>query len=269
PRLLITSSMKSEPGRSMIRAAAARRGGSVSAASCVVDGVEGVARGGPGCCGSAAATGAPFATSAAALTAAPFRNPRRPSGLPFALAMVQPSSPGDSARKSLLPFPRTVDSVNERMWLQFADRLRRRADGPTSGRRLHAAAVPACRHRTDGCRAYAGSSAPDTVRLHALTEPRPGHPVLRRLPQPEREEERAGSCTEADARRRRRRPRRGSPRDLGSRPAKAARRHDAARGVTPPGQGRLRAIHLDRRERARSDRPALHAAARTAPAESN
>src|SRR5258708_7271324 len=76
PRLLMTSTMKSEAGFSTIRDDAPRGGGSVSARNCAPAGDGGVAgRGAGGSC--AAATGAPRVTSAAAPTAAPCRKRRR------------------------------------------------------------------------------------------------------------------------------------------------------------------------------------------------
>src|SRR5215468_3358422 len=95
PRLLMTSSMKSEPGRSTVRAVPG--GCSVSAASCAPDCVTRAGRSG-GSCG-APATGAPLATSAAALTAAPLRKRRRPTGSSLPFAMMPPPN----LRESLLP----------------------------------------------------------------------------------------------------------------------------------------------------------------------
>src|SRR5205814_2534595 len=77
PRLLITSTMKSEAGCSTMRALGRRGGGSVSAASCAGGGTD--ARDAAVSCGSAASGGADFATSPAAPTAAPCRNRRRPT----------------------------------------------------------------------------------------------------------------------------------------------------------------------------------------------
>src|SRR5215468_6249622 len=85
PSDLMTSSIKSDPGRSVVYTSA-RGGGLVSAAvkrapgNVVAAAVRACAAG--GACGSAADG---FATRAAAPAAAPFRNPRRLSGvlLPF------------------------------------------------------------------------------------------------------------------------------------------------------------------------------------------
>src|SRR5262245_60112007 len=75
PRLLMTSTMKSEAGFSMRRADEVRGGGSVSARSWAPAGAG--VRAGCGCC--AAAAGTLGATSAAAPAAAPFRKRRRPT----------------------------------------------------------------------------------------------------------------------------------------------------------------------------------------------
>src|SRR6266545_1409078 len=79
PRLLRTSTMKSDAGCSMIRELSCGGGGAVSADSCTLPGDAGTDRVGAaaGGCGSADAAGAVFATSAAAPIAAPFRNRRR------------------------------------------------------------------------------------------------------------------------------------------------------------------------------------------------
>src|SRR6266542_2575236 len=81
PRLLMTSTMKSDAGCSMIRELSRGGGGAVSADSCTLPGDWGTDRVGAGAgdCGSAAVAGAAFATSAAAPTAAPFRNRRLPT----------------------------------------------------------------------------------------------------------------------------------------------------------------------------------------------
>src|SRR5262245_4235102 len=74
PSVLKTSTMKSEPGRSMMRDEMA--GGSpVSAANCAADGSGAPDLVGADCAGSAATEGA--ATMAAAPAAAPLRKPRR------------------------------------------------------------------------------------------------------------------------------------------------------------------------------------------------
>src|SRR5947207_12503113 len=79
PRLLITSTMKSDAGFSTRRDEAPLGGGSVSARSWVLPGAAGTAgRAEAGAC-AAAPAGALRATSAAALTAAPFRKRRRPT----------------------------------------------------------------------------------------------------------------------------------------------------------------------------------------------
>src|SRR5712692_3559578 len=91
PRLLITSTMKSDAGFSTRRADALRGGGSVSARSCAAPGAAGVAgRAAAGSC-AAPAIGALLATSAAALTAAPFRKRRRPTD-DLLLATLSPFS---------------------------------------------------------------------------------------------------------------------------------------------------------------------------------
>src|SRR5205809_3576911 len=77
PSDLITSTMKSEPGFSMIRVLTCAGLGVVSAASWASDGCGAVAAGAaPRCARCAFAAGA-VATSAAAPAAAPFRKPRR------------------------------------------------------------------------------------------------------------------------------------------------------------------------------------------------
>src|SRR6266508_353547 len=77
PRLLMTSTMKSDAGFSTIRDDAPRGGGSVSARSCAAAGGDGVPGRAPGGSCGAAPTGALRVTSAAALTAAPFKKRRR------------------------------------------------------------------------------------------------------------------------------------------------------------------------------------------------
>src|SRR5438552_3015856 len=77
PRLLITSTMKSDAGLSTIRDDTTRGGASVSARSCAAAGGDGVPGRAADGAWAAAPTGALRVTSAAALTAAPFRKRRR------------------------------------------------------------------------------------------------------------------------------------------------------------------------------------------------
>src|SRR4051812_42108999 len=79
PRLLITSTMKSDAGFSTSRGDTPRGGGSVSARSCAEDGVTGAPSGvATGVC-ALAVPGALLTTSPAAPAAAPFRKRRRPT----------------------------------------------------------------------------------------------------------------------------------------------------------------------------------------------
>src|SRR5262249_53510480 len=77
PRLLITSTIKSDAGFPTRRGDAARGGGSVSARSWAPAGAA--ARAWVDSCAAAAAAGVLGATSAAAPAAAPFRKRRRPT----------------------------------------------------------------------------------------------------------------------------------------------------------------------------------------------
>src|SRR5262245_50202739 len=88
PSDLITSSMKSDPGRSVVYTSARGGGGLVSAATRAALG-KGVTALAP-CPACAASAGAieGFATRAAAPAAAPFRNPRRSTEPFFDLGIV-------------------------------------------------------------------------------------------------------------------------------------------------------------------------------------
>src|ERR1700677_4796237 len=90
PRVLMTSTMKSEPGRSVVHTSTRGGGGAVSAAVCLAPGSGfGVAgRWTSAACCALAASG--LATSAAAPAAAPFKKPRRSTEIFLDLAMVNP-----------------------------------------------------------------------------------------------------------------------------------------------------------------------------------
>src|SRR5215475_1905145 len=81
PKVLMASSMKSDPGRSVVYTSVRGGGGLVSAAASAApgNGVTGLAACAT-CCPGCAIEG--FATKAAAPAAAPFRNPRRLTGSP-------------------------------------------------------------------------------------------------------------------------------------------------------------------------------------------
>src|SRR5205809_5219505 len=87
PSDLITSTMKSEPGFSMIRVLTCAGLGAVSAASWASDGCGAVPAGAAPRCAFAAGA---VATSAAAPAAAPFRKPRRLRE-PFLLSTIHSS----------------------------------------------------------------------------------------------------------------------------------------------------------------------------------
>src|ERR1700722_14809291 len=81
----MTSTMKSEPGRSVVYTSTRGGGGDVSAAASLAEGRVVVT---PLLCASWAFRPPVSATSAAAPAAAPFRNPRRPPGfLPALLSL--------------------------------------------------------------------------------------------------------------------------------------------------------------------------------------
>src|SRR5712692_987689 len=88
PRVLITSTMKSDAGCSTSRDRAPDAGGSVSAAIWAFDGAAGERAGASGGCGRATDG---WVTSAAAPTAAPLRKPRRPTE-PFVDSAIGHSS---------------------------------------------------------------------------------------------------------------------------------------------------------------------------------
>src|SRR5213596_3422188 len=89
PSDLITSSMKSDPGRSVVYTSARGGGGLVSAATraALGSGVTGLATC-PACRAASGCAIEGFATKAAAPAAAPFRNPRRLRGGFFDLGIV-------------------------------------------------------------------------------------------------------------------------------------------------------------------------------------
>src|SRR5215471_7905084 len=89
PSVLTTSSMKSDPGRSVVYTSVRGGGGLVSAAARAApgSGVTGLAAW-PACPACAGCATEGFATKAAAPAAAPFRNPRRLTEPFFDLGIV-------------------------------------------------------------------------------------------------------------------------------------------------------------------------------------